>query len=925
MKKLFLLFTVLCAAVAAQAQVISAYSFEATQGTYTEITEGIVMDTTGLRLESALTEKAWFPTGVVSETTTAAGFPIGFDFEFNDILCNQFVIGSHGYIALGRDEISLDPTHGAYVAIRDESADNIIGVMVNSWNGMWCLETTEISYKLIGEAPNRTLVVQFKDLGLGVGWSAEEVAKNNYQIRLNENGNTIEMVFGAFEYQEENSMYTRYALRGYYEDMVSLAEGEEPGMLNYYAAPGDNTAPYGTETVPGTTFTFAPPAACETPVEAIELTRFTPTSNLVTFEWNPLAEADRALFLLVKGEQLSQNPVDGVRYAEGDSIGNALVLTNTTDTIYEPWDLVLESATQYNLYMYSVNSFCTAGPKYSEAVCKTFSTKPAGPVAINITNTTIDAITFDVEANGTNNVMVIITDIVTPNPPYASIIDFGNPEGELHVGDPVEDKGLVVYMGGSATGIVVDELEPGTEYYLRAVSYDENYDYSSDYVQCADATIYTLPWNLDLSNTDLGNVPVGWESTGTSGYWDCSNKSGAYGDDDKQLYMIAYPNVEEGHIADLTTPQILVDKRDALFSFEYCMYIWGRFGNSTYDAWEANDKFVVQVSRNGGEFEDAVVLTAENNVKVDSVNQFIPIEVDLTNYMNDVIRIRIHWECFSGSQIRCPLEDFTMDGRPIPVIPEVSVSDITWNSANISWRGEQDSYEFAYAKAGEEFAARVVTEKSVVLTDLTHLTDYQVRVRGIVAEGDTTDWSEVVTFTTADLPECPLPEGLTHVTTEDFGDKLSWTINEEHLSWDLRYRESTATSWTEVEGLTTNEYLLYNLVPGASYLWRVRAHCDMGRVSIYASQEEFNANEKSAISAATADRLRVVAANGVITIYNSDVYVESVTLVDMNGRVLNNFVVNSRDNITIPTNVKGIAIVQVNTVDNNFVYKVSVK
>ena len=198
-----------------------------------------------------------------------------------------------------------------------------------------------------------------------------------------------------------------------------------------------------------------------------------------------------------------------------------------------------------------------------------------------------------------------------------------------------------------------------------------------------------------------------------------------------------------------------------------------------------------------------------------------------------------------------------------------------------------------------------------------------MKVRGIVAEGDTTDWCEVVTFTTADLPVCPVPEGLAHATTEDYGDKLSWTINEEHLSWDLRYREGSSTSWTEVEGLETNEYTLYNLAAGASYVWLVRAHCDMDRVSKYASQEEFTANAKSAISAATADRLKVVAANGAVTIYNSDVYVESVTLLDVQGRVLGNYVVNARDNITIPTNATGIAIVLVNTVDQQLVYKVS--
>lgn len=47
MKKLFLLFTILCAGIVANAQVVSAYTMQATQGTYTEITDGTVMDLTG--------------------------------------------------------------------------------------------------------------------------------------------------------------------------------------------------------------------------------------------------------------------------------------------------------------------------------------------------------------------------------------------------------------------------------------------------------------------------------------------------------------------------------------------------------------------------------------------------------------------------------------------------------------------------------------------------------------------------------------------------------------------------------------------------------------------------------------------------------------------------------------------------------------
>ena len=258
MKKLFLLFTLLCATVALQAQVISAYKVQATQGTYTAITGGTVMDTTGMAED--MLEKVWFPDSISNEVTKKAGFPIGFDFEYNDIICNQFVIGTHGYIALGRDEIQLDATHGKWVFIREDDADNALGIVPNA--DVVKKETTVVSYKLEGEAPNRTLVVQYDDLGVKLGWDDESLVSMDFQIRLHETTNTIDFVFGEAIGTSENTKSFRIGLRGCYEDICSLDEGEEEGMLNYVGEAGDNNVTIGLATVvSGATFTFTPPAA----------------------------------------------------------------------------------------------------------------------------------------------------------------------------------------------------------------------------------------------------------------------------------------------------------------------------------------------------------------------------------------------------------------------------------------------------------------------------------------------------------------------------------------------------------------------------------------------------------------------------------------------------------------------------------------
>ena len=950
MKKLFLLFTVLCAAVAVHAQVISAYTAQVSQGTYTEVTDGIAVDTVGLYDEyGEVKAAAWNAAGLFEETTTAPGLEIGFDFEFNDVMCNQFVINPLGYIVLGRDEVTLDPTHANFIIGREENADNVIGVIARRYSGCVYVPTTEISYKVVGEAPNRTLVVQYKDLGVAASWEYNVV--ENFQIRLNEGTNTIELVLGdakkvyleepseGEERDEEFEAQAEFALKGSTGDILTVAKDYETGEWIVY---NDDTYDNWThETLSGTTFSFTPPAACVAPEENVRLKEIFPYTDQFRIEWNPLENADRTLLILSESYMLTEGPQDGTFYQVGDSVGGGVVLAFTTDSVYDTedqWDLTFKPATEYYLHAYTANTYCAGGPLYDAGILGAFNTKPAAAVALDVTNTTINTLTFDVTANETNNVMVVVSDSLRLNLPYASVREFGKPIGQYNVGDMIDGIGRVVYMGPSAQNVVVEGLESSSTYFVRAISYDEEYNYATLYAEDAACTINTLPWVPDFHNFGR-DMPVGWEAGGDgafsvdneeikSGYDEDLDGDG-FGNDFISNYItfVCSPRKKaEGALNTLSFGRFYINQRDAALFFDYNVFVNKPFyqGGASVYTWVEGDTLAVQVRREGGEWESVVLYDVNNYVKADSTTQYTTVELDLNNYFEETIEVRFYWRTF-GDKLKLTLDKFRAEGRPVAVVPEVRVSDITWNSAVVTWRGEQENYEVAYSEVNTEWTYAEVADKTVALTDLKHLTDYQVKVRGIVAEGDTTDWSEVVTFTTAELPECPVPTGLTHVATEDYGDKLTWELNEEHIAWDLRYRNGTATSWTDIKNLETNEYTLYDLEAGAAYVWRVRAYCDMDRVSGYASQEEFNANGFSAISAATADRFNVVAANGAVTVYNSGVYVENVVLVDMQGRVLGNYQVAATDNITIPTDMAGVALVVVNTLDKQFVYKVNVK
>ena len=216
MKKLFLLSMMLGCLTMASSQVISGYGFGSVVGTYEEIEDGVVVSNT--IDPSNLNNCAFYPDLAVTELTTAAGIPIGFEFEYNDVFCNQFVIGSNGYITVGRDQVTVNPESGAYMFVREgEGRTNCFGVMPNT--DIYGSDSTVISYKLLGEAPNRVLVVQYKNWGLGLDFWGENIKAVDMQIKLYEANSNIEFVFRNWNNFDGYSKGTRVGLRGNEDDM----------------------------------------------------------------------------------------------------------------------------------------------------------------------------------------------------------------------------------------------------------------------------------------------------------------------------------------------------------------------------------------------------------------------------------------------------------------------------------------------------------------------------------------------------------------------------------------------------------------------------------------------------------------------------------------------------------------------------------
>ena len=137
---------------------------------------------------------------------------------------------------------------------------------------------------------------------------------------------------------------------------------------------------------------------------------------------------------------------------------------------------------------------------------------------------------------------------------------------------------------------------------------------------------------------------------------------------------------------------------------------------------------------------------------------------------------------------------------------DVSLSDLTDNSAKLSWVSNVGNYEYTIGPSGfnpDSSTAVVtpVTVDSVVITGLTSNTEYDFYVRTVCSNG-ISDWSIVTTFRTACSP-MQLPY------TEDFEAYASGSANPISVCWNKGTNNTTAYPYPFATNAITGQRSLY--------------------------------------------------------------------------------------------------------------------
>lgn len=165
---------------------ISAYAFSQSTGTYTDLAAPTALGTATTQTGATSLDDVIYP----------LTFPGGFSFTFNGTAYTACNISTNGFITFG----ATAPTAGNYTPISGtEAYAGAIAAWGRDLNAPFNLggRTGTIGYELVGTAPNRELVIEWKNFRPVFASSTTNVYTLSFQIRLQETTNNVVVRYGG--------------------------------------------------------------------------------------------------------------------------------------------------------------------------------------------------------------------------------------------------------------------------------------------------------------------------------------------------------------------------------------------------------------------------------------------------------------------------------------------------------------------------------------------------------------------------------------------------------------------------------------------------------------------------------------------------------------------------------------------------------
>jgi hypothetical protein len=178
---------------------------------------------------------------------------------------------------------------------------------------------------------------------------------------------------------------------------------------------------------------------------------------------------------------------------------------------------------------------------------------------------------------------------------------------------------------------------------------------------------------------------------------------------------------------------------------------------------------------------------------------------------------------------------FTTNKSCDSIVPTgLTASNITAVSTTLSWNNtQQATYQVRFRAVGTtNYSNATSTTTSVTLASLLPETNYEASVRAICPNGLASDWSELITFTTAEGCFALPPTFCTFSNITTTSAIATWEEMPNASGYNIRWRPVGASTWSSVF-TSFNTRSLLGLEAGVTYEVRVQTVCSTGSSSVF--------------------------------------------------------------------------------------------
>ncbi|MDE7413777.1 MAG: fibronectin type III domain-containing protein [Muribaculaceae bacterium] len=871
MKKTLILLSLSALSTAgASAQAVFGYSPETSQSLYTPLSSPTVIYNAAeseAPLDDAIENIIFTPAGTVTEQGAVTGYEIGFDFPFAGVAVNSFAVAGQGYIILGNGEFEVDPSSYGNFFSKD-GIMNAAGCVPQ--RGARGLENTVISYQNTDEG----LVIQFENFGMMTTFWGDSTPFNMQTILCKDG--SVKFMFDDFSVFNDSNMMLLCAVRA--GEMFTCVGGTIGDEITVRHNGSDIlTVP---PTIPaGLELTLTAPKKCVMPAAQPTDLKLESTSTSISAAFEGAEGADNYLVVMSADKDPEFIPENGKYYSTGDKMEECEVAYYGPDLSFVNENL--SPGTTYYYKIFAVKAYGLDGPVYNTAapLSKEIATLPGGAKA-TIKGSGLSNIIIDVEANEAGDEVVILYNTYCNRSAYGDTGLFETPAADVKVGDVIsvpedytpgmqgmpepENAGTVAYIGPATDGISIENLDPSTGYYFAVIARNKKGVCTSEIDYLSAATTIVAPYEGNSVNFPRYVMPQGWSTSEA----DAEARTFSFRDESflnfrdgtvsqgtqiiQQRAQLTRGNAE-GMTAWMMPQPVDVTDRHIMAKFDVAITeSANRFDTHAYNDWAEGDKLEILVSPDNGEnWESVLTLTPENKPEFGyddelRVPTYTVIEADLNAYRGKTVNVKLQWTTYTLASFGANMyvDRFSVYQGSFPEVPEVTIGEVTSETAQITWKSAQTDYELAYSEKDSENETIVIVKgsNSYKIEGLSPLTEYVVKVRGVLeGEEGFSEWSDPVEFTTADWPQVDAPENL-EADLEDYETikevTLSWTATEEMESFEVAYREASSTEWEYITS-TDPTVKIGNLKWETRYVWKVRAFCSHDRVTDFSAQANF--------------------------------------------------------------------------------------